>query len=232
MFPAQNSIASRRDRGDQMQASTYMQTKAPIPTAPPTRQRLLEATYRLCRDHGLHGATTREIAHAAGVNEVTLFRHFGSKEKLIAALFEQAATAQAAALVSGKPDGDDLETTLRDYAERFNKMLFDHEPLIRTMIGEVRRYPEEARRVISEAARPLRESLAAVLRKAQKSGRARTDLSPTPAVDAFTGMLLSGMLRRTSYKEGLEYSQKEFVETCVQLFLAGVLPRAGKPSAK
>lgn len=38
---------------------------------------------------GYNGVTTREIAAAAGVNEVTLFRHFGSKQKLLEAAFER-----------------------------------------------------------------------------------------------------------------------------------------------
>jgi AcrR family transcriptional regulator len=37
--------------------------------------------------HGYEGATTRAVAAAAGVNEVTLFRHFGDKETLARAAF-------------------------------------------------------------------------------------------------------------------------------------------------
>src|SRR5205814_2300745 len=69
-------------------ASKHLHTLEP-PKPNPTRQRLLDAAFSICAQRGLHGATTREIAEAAEVNEVTLFRHFGSKEKLIAALFER-----------------------------------------------------------------------------------------------------------------------------------------------
>src|SRR5215218_2672617 len=48
-----------------------------------TRTRILEAAARVYAEHGFRGATTRRIAHAAGVNEVTLFRTFGSKAALI-----------------------------------------------------------------------------------------------------------------------------------------------------
>jgi len=47
-----------------------------------TNKRLLEATLKLISEKGYMGATTREIAQEAGVTELTLFRHFGSKEKL------------------------------------------------------------------------------------------------------------------------------------------------------
>jgi AcrR family transcriptional regulator len=47
------------------------------------RQKLLEAAARVYAEGGFRGATTRRIAEEAGVNEVTLFRLFGSKAHLI-----------------------------------------------------------------------------------------------------------------------------------------------------
>ena len=51
-----------------------------------TKQRLLDATLKLISEKGYLGSTTREIAQEAGVTELTLFRHFGTKEKLFEAL--------------------------------------------------------------------------------------------------------------------------------------------------
>jgi AcrR family transcriptional regulator len=69
-------------------ASNYLH--APHPEAsrrrPPARQRLLSAAARVFARDGLEGATTRAISREAGVNEVTLFRHFGTKEHLIEAV--------------------------------------------------------------------------------------------------------------------------------------------------
>jgi len=192
------------------------------PKSSSTRQRLLDAAFKVCAEHGLHAATTRQIAEAAEVNEVTLFRHFGSKEKLIAALFERSVAAQAEALSDTEPDENDLEHDLHRYAQRFNQMLFKHEPLIRTLIGEAHRHPEAARQVISDSALPMRQRLMDYLHAAQKAGSVRPDLDVAPAVDAFTGMLLSGMLRRTGIGKCLDYTQKNFVETCVDLFLRGI----------
>src|SRR3954470_4245148 len=100
-----------------MQVSTCMQAEL----ASPTRQRLIDAAIRVCSDRGLHAATTREIAEVAGVNEVTLFRHFGNKEKLIAALFEQVLAAQIESLNETMPDANDLHDDLDRYARRLNQ---------------------------------------------------------------------------------------------------------------
>lgn len=182
----------------------------------------------------MHGATTREIADAARVNEVTLFRHFGSKEKLIAALFQRSVAAQAEALSDAEPDSDDLQRDLLRYACRFNQMLFEHEALIRTIIAEVRRHPDQARQVICESAKPMRDRLLAYLHAAQKTGSVRRDLTLGPAIDAFTGMLLAGMLRRTGLAEYLDYSQDDYVTSCVDLFLRGIAtpPKPSKARRK
>jgi len=92
----------------------------------------------------------------------------------------------------------------------------------RTLIGEARRHPEEARQIICEAAKPMRERLLAYLRSAQKAGSVRRDLDLPPAIDAFTGMLLAGMLRRTALTQFLDYSVDEYVTTVVDLFLRGI----------
>jgi AcrR family transcriptional regulator len=48
-----------------------------------TRDRIIAAAREVIAHKGKRGATTREIADAAGVNEATLFRHFGNKEQLM-----------------------------------------------------------------------------------------------------------------------------------------------------
>jgi AcrR family transcriptional regulator len=47
-----------------------------------TREKILEAVLKLFSMKGYLGATTTEIAEKAGIAELTLFRHFTSKDKL------------------------------------------------------------------------------------------------------------------------------------------------------
>jgi AcrR family transcriptional regulator len=53
-----------------------------------TRLRILAATRALYASRGTKGTTTREVAISAGVNEATLFRHFGTKQQLVDAMLE------------------------------------------------------------------------------------------------------------------------------------------------
>jgi AcrR family transcriptional regulator len=202
--------------------------------ASPTRQRLIDAAIHVCSERGLHAATTREIAEVAGVNEVTLFRHFGSKEKLIAALFEQVLATLSESLDETETDEQDLERNLSRYAQRHNELLTANEAFIRTIIGEAKRHPDQARMIMCEAGRAKRELLIEYLRAAQNAGTVRKDVELGPAVDAFTGMLLAGMLRRTSFKDYVDYTADEYLRTIVDLFIRGIAasPSPDKPKRK
>ncbi|MEK8197563.1 MULTISPECIES: TetR/AcrR family transcriptional regulator [Lysinibacillus] len=54
-----------------------------------TAERIIEAALQLISEKGYTAATTKTIAELAGVNEVTLFRHFGNKRGLLKAIIEQ-----------------------------------------------------------------------------------------------------------------------------------------------
>ncbi|HXG45492.1 MAG TPA: TetR/AcrR family transcriptional regulator [Gemmatimonadales bacterium] len=53
------------------------------------REKILAAAARVYAESGFRGTTTRRIAEMAGVSEITLFRHFGSKDALISAALQQ-----------------------------------------------------------------------------------------------------------------------------------------------
>ncbi|MEC4818694.1 MAG: TetR/AcrR family transcriptional regulator [Scytonema sp. PMC 1069.18] len=188
-----------------------------------TRIRLLKAATEVFAKAGVAGATTKEIARVAGVNEVTLFRHFHSKEQLLGAVVQHVLALQAEALAHQDEWTQDLKEDLMHYGWLYNSMLEEHEALIRTFIGEAKRHPEEARRIISEAAQPLREKLIAYLSKAQIRGVVREDIDLKPTVDMFTGMLIAGMLRRSAIPpQQLGYSRQHYIETCISVFVRGI----------
>ncbi|HXP77710.1 MAG TPA: TetR family transcriptional regulator [Stellaceae bacterium] len=54
-----------------------------------TKRRLLSAAERLFAEHGFGGVSVRQLTAAAGVNLAAVNYHFGSKEGLLAAIFEQ-----------------------------------------------------------------------------------------------------------------------------------------------
>ena len=55
----------------------------PCPKLRP-RDRIIETAAALFREHGIRGVGVDTIAEAAGSNKMTLYRHFGSKDELVA----------------------------------------------------------------------------------------------------------------------------------------------------
>ncbi len=90
-----------------------------------TRDRLLAAAQELIEEGGYGAASVIAIADRAGVAAGTLYRHFASKEELFVDLFrsvcgreERAMRAAAAALPSGAPAAQRLQTVLATFARR------------------------------------------------------------------------------------------------------------------
>ena len=53
----------------------------------PTRQTLMDAALEVFLERGFARATTREIAHRAGLSEGTMYRHFADKYELFHEVF-------------------------------------------------------------------------------------------------------------------------------------------------
>ncbi len=90
-----------------------------------TRERILIAAREVIGRKGKRGATTREIADVAGVNEATIFRHFGTKEALLVACAQHFCGHLLLADVAAGLTGDlaeDLLTIARLMFARFEAL--------------------------------------------------------------------------------------------------------------
>ncbi len=91
------------------------------PAGPP-RERILKAARELFYRHGLHAVGVEALAEAAGTNKTTLYRHFASKDELIAECLKEfgreldTAWTEIALAHVGKPR-DQLLAWLRVIAE-------------------------------------------------------------------------------------------------------------------
>jgi AcrR family transcriptional regulator len=81
-----------------------------------TRAKILAAARELFERNGTRGTTTREVAEKAGVNEATLFRHFGSKRALLVAMREQACGVEEFRSILSALAGVDFAADLRQIA--------------------------------------------------------------------------------------------------------------------
>jgi AcrR family transcriptional regulator len=106
------------------------------------KDRILAAAKAVYAQHGFRGATTRLIAIEAGVNEVTLFRTFGSKAALFEALM---LTHVPQSPIPELPDHPgDPEREMTDWCAAVLRHMRENSALIRTSFGEIEERPDAA----------------------------------------------------------------------------------------
>lgn len=100
-----------------------------------TEVRIVEAAVQLFSRRGYKGATTRQIAHLAGVNEATVFRCFASKAELFSAAAESRLTRLKLSreLQSGLAMDLDPEIVLPMLVEFLVEHLSHHSDLVRLL---------------------------------------------------------------------------------------------------
>ncbi|MBN1889715.1 MAG: TetR/AcrR family transcriptional regulator [Thermoflexales bacterium] len=188
-----------------------------------TRQRILEAASQVFAEKGYEGATTRAIAAVAGVNEVTLFRHFGSKKSLLMAAIDQdSALAGLRSALEGQMTGE-CRQDLAKLGRHFLGTLLKRRKEILMSLCTAERLPE-VREVISQAPLQQRQMLAGYLRGQIERGVVR-EMDPELAAQAFLGMLFAfainqGLLAGTLLAR---LPVEAVVEQFVDIFVNGTL---------
>jgi AcrR family transcriptional regulator len=106
-----------------------------------TRPRILTAAMQLFGQVGYAQATTRAIAASAGVNEVTLFRHFGSKKNLLMACMQAFTAASFSGAFESQLSGSYAEDILRMAHLQIQDTTANMQ-LIRLLVCDSRSIPE------------------------------------------------------------------------------------------
>ena len=193
-----------------------------------SRERILEAARRVYAKHGFRGATTRLIAIEAGVNEVTLFRTFGSKSALLEAVLEQ---------YSNDPDGpalpeepvdpvDELTRFVRVNLERVRGM----RPVLLHTMSEVDERPEAAQ-FACRGRHDVHDTITSYIRRLQARGLAAPDLDVDVAAVMLVATVMSDAMARHFVPDvypPLDEAAERYVRSFLRLLGAGV-PNGSTP---
>lgn len=155
-----------------------------------TKDRILAAGLRLFSEKGYLGATTREIAKEAGIAEVTLFRHFPSKESILEEIIKRHSFLPALRDLLPEIRHLQFEDAIRSIARSFLETLQARKDMIKIMQSEVHRYPDQVRQIHTTYIAQLYETLASYFSDMQRAGVAR-DLDAELAGRALLGMIFS-----------------------------------------
>jgi AcrR family transcriptional regulator len=186
-----------------------------------TRERILVAAREVIGRKGKRGATTREIADVAGVNEATLFRHFGTKEALLVATAQHFCGYIQLADVAAQCTGDiadDLLTLARTMFARFEAL----QDMIRWSLVE----QEYEKDIFADTAWQPQLAILAVLTQFMQRRVGAGDLAGDPQKLAmvFLGLVFMHALGRKKFPESLLHrgEPEEALRYYVDVFLNGV----------
>jgi AcrR family transcriptional regulator len=184
-----------------------------------TRSRILAATRELFAKKGRRGTTTREIAELAGVNEATLFRHFGNKDAIIESCAEHYCMTAATHLqelldsLSG-----DLQEDLRHLGYALAARMNDVRDLIIMSLAE-----EESGTAVGDAPWrapvAIRQFIGEYMTRRVESGDIEGD--PLLLARLFMGMIFAQVIGRKKFPE-TQYSTEQIIDFQVNVFLNGV----------
>lgn len=180
---------------------------------------------KLVSEKGYIGATTREIAREAGVSELTLFRNFGSKEKLFEGLLGRYTFLPRLRELRPQLDGLAYDEALMAIAKRFLLTLKEQKSFIKIMYSEANRYPDKVRKVYTATGDELRATLSDYFVSLQKKGVLR-NVSPETSAAMLLGLLFT-YFRSEELLRGRDITKKgkldRDVREIVDIFVHGTM---------
>ncbi|MDI6901639.1 MAG: TetR/AcrR family transcriptional regulator [Anaerosomatales bacterium] len=192
-----------------------------------TEERILDAATELFSERGYAATTTRAIADAAGVNEVTLFRRFESKAGVLRALGARLAERQAGRAAQAAPDSESVRETLLRLARMEIEGAIEGGGLAIRLAFEARSVPEVGE-LLGEGIPSNLEGLAEYLAEHQRTGELRADVDPRVMAEAFFGLTSSYVMYRMVMGAAdvpADIDSDEGIEQLFDLFWSGAASR-------
>ena len=192
------------------------------------REQLLEAALHVYAEAGSRGATTRRMAEVAGVNEVTLFRHFGAKDALIRAALDWCADRALAIRLPAPPV--DPRAELTDFCVAHHRGMYQMRALLRKTMAEFEEHPE-ATAVAHEITAGIEREIRRYLDQLRTAGRASGSWRTKSATAMLMGVLFADAVGRDCMPERYPVPPERAVSEYVDLFLRAIDCRIAGPRA-
>ena len=193
-------------------------------------EEILKAAMKTIVREGYDGATTKLIADEAGINEVTLFRKFHSKENILQAVIMQQRDNALQALTSAflgrgvheddKGNAPRIATTLTELGYRLIEFMKTRMDLMILLISEGRRKPSVAK-VISSIPQDMIVQLRKLFEEQMRLKKIR-DVDPQLAAVTFLGFLFYYSLMKELFNDKVIKENKGILDGFVDIFLNGV----------
>jgi len=183
------------------------------------REALLEAAIKVYGEAGMRGATTRRIAEAADVNEVTLFRHFRTKSELMDEALQHVASQTVGEPLPETPI--DPRTELVAWGRSHHRELYRRRALIRKAMSEFEQDPRCCARGMHVSVR-IAQELRSYLRRVKAAGLAEGAWDERAATNMLMGAIFTDAMGRDTMPERYPYSMRTAIDLYVDLLLGAI----------
>lgn len=189
-----------------------------------TRDKILQATIKLIREKGYKAATTRAIAKKAGVNEVTIFRHFGNKKGIIEAITERFSYVPILTKAIKENVVWDLEQDLLMLAKLYHQVMNNNRDLIVIMINlKEAGYPELDQNFVN-IPKQLKESLSNYFTIMKEKGKL-IDTNIEVLAMTFIWMNFGFFFTHARFGTRItDITEEEFLMSSIKNFTRGLTP--------
>ena len=186
-----------------------------------TRERIIQAAYTVFGTKGYAAATTRAIAAEAGVNEVTLFRHFGSKKNLFKEMVDAFSDDAGLSSIPQRLLTGDFREDLIVIGSRIVAVLRERKHIYRLLLSEVEAEPE-VRETMITLPRRVRYMLVQYFDYQIAQGKMRPE-HPAIAAQAFMSMFMAFVTYDTIFGESPipNVPDEDIIAHFVDIFVAG-----------
>jgi AcrR family transcriptional regulator len=192
------------------------------------RDAILAAAAGVFAQHGFRGSTTRRIADAAGVNEITIFRQFGSKEALMReAMLHLAQSATFAPLPETPVDP---KRELTEWSESFIQHMRLRSSIIRKTMSEIEERPDMGE-CASDVPRRASNDLCLYLTALKRKGMATGKFDPRTAAAMLMGSIFADAMGRDMMPEVFPQPEGKAAHLYTQLLLQALGVENGSAKA-
>jgi AcrR family transcriptional regulator len=190
-----------------------------------TADRILAAAYEVFTEAGFRGTTMRRVAEVAGVNEVTVFRHFITKDALMVAALRRQSDRMVAALANRPLPATptDVRAELTAYARLILGALLQSRQAHRTAIGEWGHNPDLDPYLLLTTSY-VYDEVNRYLARARDAGLVRTTVDPLVATQALLGALLADAIMRDVLPAQFPLAPPATAGAYLDVLLDGLLP--------
>jgi len=191
------------------------------------RNQILDAATKVFAEKGVHRATIKDVARAAGIADGTIYNYFANKDALLIGILDRVNQSQQRAADFAQAKDSDLATFLRTYlGQRLTRLSETGLDIFRVLFSELLTNPELCATYYQQVVEPT-FAIADPHLMALATQRVIQTRDPRLANRAIAGMVLGVLLLRTLGDPYLQDHWDQVPDVLADLLLHGLAVSEG-----